>query len=99
MQEYGREHLHELSVELMVEYLHSIVHILSQGAGTSSEIPALQQPTSTADVPVKVEKMLKEYKSHRSASDFARAFITSSAESILRSRSNHAQRRSTLSGR
>jgi len=25
MQEYGREHLHELSVELMAEYLHSIV--------------------------------------------------------------------------
>jgi hypothetical protein len=33
--------------------------------------------TSTADIPVKVEKMLKDYKSHQSALDFASAFIAS----------------------
>jgi len=50
-------------------------HLLSQG-GSNSDASAAN-PRSFSDVPVKVEKLLKEFKTHRSASDFAKGFITS----------------------
>lgn len=42
MQEYGREHLHELSVELMAEYLHSIVLYLHKNCMQLDEHSWLQ---------------------------------------------------------
>ena len=50
-------------------------HLLSQG-GSNSDASAANL-RSFSDVPVKVEKLLKEFKTHRSASDFAKGFITS----------------------
>ena len=42
-----------------------------------SSFDATTVEPSPGDIPVKVEKLLKEFKTHRSASDFAKGFITS----------------------
>ena len=49
-------------------------HLLS---ATGSSIDVATVEPSPGDTPVKVEKLLKEFKTHRSASDFAKGFITS----------------------
>jgi len=49
-------------------------HLLS-AAGSSFDVTTAEP--SSGDIPVKVEKLLKEFKTHRSAFDFAKGFITS----------------------
>ena len=49
-------------------------HLLS---ATGSSIDVATVEPSPGETPVKVEKLLKEFKTHRSASDFAKGFITS----------------------
>jgi len=51
-----------------------VSHLLS---ATGSSIDVATVEPSPGETPVKVEKLLKEFKTHRSASDFAKGFITS----------------------
>ena len=52
-----------------------MAYYLLSAAGSSFD--ATTAEPSPGDIPVKVEKLLKEFKTHRSASDFAKGFITS----------------------